>query len=241
MTSENNDISHASASSPKPHRSTGKPCGRPRKYPEGVKKHLKALNAEKRAQQATQASTVGPVSQSLTPSTPQNVVKPPAQTVRPLPNYLQAVSPYPTSEIVESEIVSGGFSLVDLGASCAHATGFLSALLEYLTHNVAFEVCGFRWGVVANWEQLSPGFRDLYAICLRKLDDLRVKVLKDAAFQRATVGSARGIYWNGAKVATEHYPSDKMTDLLLRGLDPATFGKVDGQGQQQAVQVNITL
>ena len=36
-------------------------------------------------------------------------------------------------------------------------------------------------------------------------------------------------------------PSDKMADLLLRGLDPATFGKVDSEGSQQAVQVNITL
>lgn len=214
-----------------------KPNGRPRKYPEGVKAHLKAVRLANRAQQAAQLATVAPASQSLTPATPQTVQKPP----RPLPTYLQAVAPYPTSSLVEDEITGGGFDLTELGASCAHATGFLSALLECLTHNGAFDLCGFKWGVVANWEQLSPGFRDLYAVCLRKLDNLRVKVLKDAAFQRATVGTPRGIYWNGAKVAVEHYPSDKMHELLLRGLDPETFGKASEDGTSQAVQVNITL
>ena len=217
--------SHVNPTQPQP---ATKSPGRPRKHPEGCKAHLQAVKALNRANNAATLATL----QASTPVAP---------TVRPLPPYLQIVSPYPTSSLVEDEIKSGGFSLVELGASCAHATGFLSALLECLTHNGAFDRCGFKWGVVANWEQLSPGFRDLYAICLRKLDDLRVRVLKDAAFQRATVGTARGIYWNGAKVATEHCPSDKMHELLLRGLDPATFGKVDGQGQQQAVQVNITL
>jgi hypothetical protein len=32
-----------------------------------------------------------------------------------------------------------------------------------------------------------------------------------------------------------------MHELLLRGLDPATFGRASEEGNQQAVQVNITL
>lgn len=224
MTSTNDAASPSSPAKPQPHRATGKPTGRPRKYPEGVKAHLKALNAEKRAQQA-----------AIVAATPK------APTVRPLPPWLMTVQPYDTSEEVEKLIVEGDFELADLGTPCAHAKGLMSALLEHLTHKAAFEATGLKWSYLAIFCAWSDGFDRLYKRVLAKLDEKRVLVLKEAAYERAVKGNERGIYHDGRKIAVEYYPSDKMHELMLRGLDPATFGKVDGDGSQQAVQVNITL
>lgn len=232
MPAQNPSTSPASAPQPQPannpHRATGKPCGRPRKYPEGVKAHLKAVKAEKRAQQAATLATL----QASTPIAP---------TVRPLPPSLQAVSPYPTSEEVTKLIVDGGFDLTELGQSCACATGLLSAILELLTHKAAFKATGLRWSILHLFCAWSSDFERLYRVALVKLDEKRVQVLREAAFERAVVGAERGVWFNGVKVGVESVPSDKMNELMLRGLDPSTFGKASEDNQNQAVQVNITL
>lgn len=241
MTATDSTTNHASAPQGHPatkaHRATGNAPGRPRKYPEGVKAHLKAVRAEKRAQQAAQAATVASASQSLAAQTPQTVQNSP----RPLPPWLMTLQPYDTSEEVEKLIVEGDFELADLGTPCAHAKGLMSALLEHLTHKAAFEATGLKWSYLAIFCAWSDGFDRLYKRVLAKLDEKRVLVLKEAAYERAVKGNERGIYHDGRKIAVEYYPSDKMHELMLRGLDPATFGKVDGEGSQQAVQVNITL
>jgi len=241
MTANNPSTSPASAPQPipatKPHRATGNAPGRPRKHPEGYKAHLKAVRLANKAQQAAQAATVAPASQSLAAQAPQTVQNAP----RPLPPYLQAVSPYPTSEEVTKLIVEGGFDLTELGTPCAHATGLLSALLELMTHKAAFEATGTRWSVLHMFCAWSSDFDRLYKVALRKLDEKRVQVLREAAFERAVTGAERGVWFNGVKVGAENVPSDKMTELMLRGLDPATFGKAGEDGNTQAVQVNITL
>lgn len=228
MTAQNHSTSPNSATQPQPatksHRATGKPCGRPRKHPEGYKKHLQQVKALERAKQAAIVAA--------TPKLP---------TVRPLPPWCQSVQPYPVNEEVEKMVISGGFDLADLGTPCAHAKGVLSALLEHLTHKAAFEVTGLKWSHLAIFCAWSSDFELLYKQVLLKLDEKRVLVLKEAAYERAVKGNERGVYHDGRKIAVEYYPSDKMHELLLRGLDPATFGKVDGEGNQQAVQVNITL
>ena len=221
---------NTSAKSPKPN-------GRPRKYPEGVKAHLKALRAEKRAQQAAQLATVAASCQSLAAQAPQTV----QNTPRPLPPYLQAVAPYPTSEEVEKMVVEGGFELTELGTPCAHATGLLSALLELLTHKAAFEATGTRWSVLHMFCAWSSDFERLYKAVLRKLDEKRVQVLRDEAFEWACSQKSKGVYHNGKRIDTEAVHSDKMHELMLRGLDPETFGKASEDGTSQAVQVNITL
>jgi len=232
MTATDTPTSPNSAPQPQPdtksHRATGKPCGRPRKYPEGVKAHLKAVKAEKRAQQAATLATL----QASTPVVP---------TVRPLPPSLINVAPYPTSEEVEKMVREGGFDLTELGQSCACATGLLSAILELLTHKAAFAATGLRWSILHLFCAWSSDFERLYRAALLKLDEKRVQVLREAAFERAVVGAERGVWFNGVKVGVENIQSDKMAELMLRGLDPSTFGKVDGEGNQQAVQVNITL
>jgi hypothetical protein len=81
----------------------------------------------------------------------------------------------------------------------------------------------------------------LYRAALLKLDNKRVQVLREAAFERAVVGAERGVWFNGVKVGAENIPSDKMAELMLRGLDPETFGKANEDNKSQAVQVNITL
>ena len=232
MTAQNHSTSPASATQPQPdtksHRATGKPCGRPRKYPEGVKAHIKAVRLANRAQQAATLATL----QASTPIAP---------TVRPLPPSLQAVAPYPTSEEVQRLIVNGGFDLTELGQSCACATGLLSAILELLTHKAAFKATGLRWSILHLFCAWSSDFERLYRAALLKLDEKRVQVLREAAFERAVTGSERGVWFNGVKVGVENVPSDKMHELMLRGLDPETFGKAREDGQNQAVQVNITL
>ena len=217
--------SHVNPTQPQP---ATKSPGRPRKHPEGCKAHLQAVKALNRANNAATLATL----QASTPVAP---------TVRPLPPSLVGVSAYPVSVEVETMVMEGDFDLSELGQSYAHATGLLSAIIELLTHREAFEVTGLRWSTLHLFCAWSNDFDRLYRLVLRKLDEKRVQVLKEAAFDRAVKGNERGVYHDGKKIAVEYYPSDKMHELLLRGLDPATFGKVDNQCQQQAVQVNITL
>lgn len=48
-----------------------------------------------------------------------------------------------------------------------------------------------------------------------------------------------GISW--LKVGEEYVPSDKMAELMLRGLDPATFGRVNEQGSGVGPKVIINV
>lgn len=210
------------ASAPQPQPATKSP-GRPRK----------PRNAAAQAP----ASVIAPTGQAVAVATPQNV----QNTPRPLPPSLVGVPAYSVSLEIEGEEQRGGFDLQELGLARAHALGFLSALLECCIHYEALERCGMAWGLIGYWEQLSPGFRGLYAVVLRLLDARRVQNLRDAAYKRATKGKAVGVWFNGKRVGEEQEPSDKMADLLLRGLDPETFGKAGEDNQSQAVQVNITL
>jgi len=138
-------------------------------------------------------------------------------------------------------VVEGGFDLTELGTSCAHATGLLSALLELMTHKAAFEATGTRWSVLHMFCAWCSDFDRLYRVALRKLDEKRVQVLRDEAFEWACSQKSKGVYHDGKRIDTEAVHSDKMHELLLRGLDPATFGKAGEDGNTQAVQVNITL
>lgn len=135
----------------------------------------------------------------------------------------------------------GDFSLTDLGQSHAHATGFLSALLETGTHRKAFEATGLCWPHLHVFEGWCSGFGCLYRAILAKLDAQRVRVLRDEAYEWANSDKRRNIYHDGKIIDSEALHSDKMHDLLLRGLDPETFGRASEDNQIQAVQVNITL
>ena len=238
MTATDHATSTASATQPIPVTNKG---GRPRKHPEGYRAHMQAVRLANQAQQAAQLATVAATSQSLTPAMPQTVQKPTVQTVRPLPPSLQTLSPYPTNEAVLITMSEGDFNLTDLGQSHAHATGFLSALLETGTHRKAFAATGMCWPHLHVFEGWCSGFGCLYRAILAKLDAQRVRVLRDEAYEWANSDKRRNIYHDGKIIDSEALHSDKMHDLLLRGLDPETFGKASEDGTSQAVQVNITL
>jgi hypothetical protein len=161
--------------------------------------------------------------------------------VRPLPPSLVNLPPYRSTEAVESAIAEGDFSLAGLGHSRAHAVGFLSALMELGTHRKALSATGLIWPHLHIFQGWCPAYGQLYRAILAKLDAQRIQILRDEAFEWATGGKSRGIYHDGKQIDTEAVHSDKLHDLLLRGLDPQTFGRAGNDAPQQAVQVNITL
>lgn len=151
------------------------------------------------------------------------------------------LKPYPISKDLESELEIEGnqIELSELGESQAHALGFLSALIETGRFGQAVQKTGLRWSIIHRFCAACPDYQRLYKAVMERLNETRVQLLRDVALDRALVGTPRGIYWNGQKVAEEVYPSDKMTELLLRGLDPETFGAAGESGPAVAVQVNI--
>lgn len=170
-----------------------------------------------------------------------NTVANATESAKPLMPCLADVPVFPCDELVEYLVETGEYDLSGLGATRAHALGFLSALLDRLTHRAALRACGLPWGVVANWSQMSEGYRRLYHACRNILEEHRVQLLRDAAYERAVEGVRRGVWHNGAKVGDEIVYSDKLTELLLKGMDPETFGRVEDRDAGQRVQINITL
>ena len=152
---------------------------------------------------------------------------------------LRALKIYPCTDAVLEMMHKEDIRLEGLGESQAHALGLLSALLVEGSHKRAFERTGLCWPYIHIFGLWDEGFTRLYQAVLGVINSERVQILRDEAMERATKGQPRGVYWNGKQVATEYYPSDKLTELLLRGLDPETFGAAGESGPAVAVQVNI--
>lgn len=152
---------------------------------------------------------------------------------------LRALKIYPCTDAVLEMMHKEDIRLEGLGESQAHALGLLSALLVEGSHKRAFERTGLCWPYIHIFGLWDEGFTRLYQAVLGVINSERVQILRDEAMERATKGQPRGVYWNGKQVATEYYPSDKLTELLLRGLDPETFGAAGDSGPSVAVQVNI--
>jgi hypothetical protein len=119
-----------------------------------------------------------------------------------------------------------------LGNTLGHALGFVTALLEHLTHRKAMEVTGLSWSNVAFFKTVCPEFQELMIEVKALVDERRVEVLEDSAYNKSI---------EGAKLIPGHLPpSDTMHKVMLSALNPSRYGKEEG-GQRQAVQVNITL
>ena len=155
------------------------------------------------------------------------------------PSAANLPAPLPASDDVE--MMANGVCLHTLGNLRAHALGFLSALLAQYTHRRAFAATGLSFCHISSWQALCPEFGQLYRLVLQEVDVRKAQVLEDEAFEWACSQKSKGIYHDGKRIDTEAVHSDKMHDLMLRGLLPGKYGKVDGEGSQQAVQVNITL
>lgn len=138
--------------------------------------------------------------------------------------------PYPQAEEIEGMLER--YDLTALGNFRAHAVGFLSALLEHLTHEEAFSATSLKWDNLGRWKFLCPPFAELYQEVRRLVDEKKALVLEDKAYKRSD---------KGAEVLAGRYaPSDTMHKMLLQGLLPNRYGK-DQEGQAQAVQVNINI
>jgi len=119
-----------------------------------------------------------------------------------------------------------------LGNTRGHALGFVTALLEHLTHRKAMEVTGLTWGNIAFFKTVCPEFQELMIEVKALVDERRVEALEDSAYNKSI---------EGAKLTPGHLPpSDTMHKVMLSALNPSRYGKEEG-GQRQAVQVNITL
>ena len=160
---------------------------------------------------------------------------------RPLPPSLVGKPVLQTSDEVQQLVLEGDFDLGELGQSCTCALGLLSALLEHMTHKRAFEKSGLRWSTLGMFRAWCPDYDRLYRLVLVKLEETRVLVLRDEAFEWAAGHKKKGIYHDGKRIDEEVVHSDKMHDLLLRGLDPQTFGRVGDTENKAPIILNINV
>lgn len=161
------------------------------------------------------------------------------RSVIPMMPSLLRVAPYKVSDEVTDMLAVERPDLSALGECLDHALGFLAALLEHGRLKAALDACGVPWSIVRYFFRGCPDYWRIYQDIHEALNEQRVQALRDAAYDRATKGQPRGIYWDGKRIATEHYPSDKLAEFLLQGLDPDTFGAASEQGAGVAVQIHI--
>ncbi len=154
--------------------------------------------------------------------------------------------PYPASDDIQAIIHRGqaggnGYDLHELGQLRACAIGFLSALLQRLTHKSALEATGLQWLDIAHWQAHCPGYAQLYAAVRDEVDARKLQVIEDEAFEWAASMKRKGIYHEGKKVDEEAVHSDRLHEVLLRGMRPDRYGRLADQSSQQAVIINIDI
>lgn len=157
--------------------------------------------------------------------------KNPSHSLNPVyPSASNLPVPYTASKDIEG--ITQKHDLQTLGNLRAPAIGFLSALLEHITHSKALEETGLKWSDLNHWRLLCPGYDDLYREVKTMVDEKKAQHLEDRAYERGD---------KGAIVEAGRYaPSDAMTKMVLGAILPGKYGR-DLEGQAQAVQVNINI
>lgn len=115
---------------------------------------------------------------------------------------------------------------------------FLNAYTKIGSIRAASEAVGVSWQSHYDWLDHEPDYAERWEAAQEGLTE----TLEKAAVERATVGSERGVYFQGEKVGTERWYSDSLLMFLLKSRrqvyrdSTAITGPDGGPIQVQAVR-----
>lgn len=113
---------------------------------------------------------------------------------------------------------------------------FLAALEAVGGVRAASRACGTHWRLHYRWIQDDPG----YAAAVEVSRRLRVDVLEQELWERATVGYEEPVYQRGELVGTKTVKDTTALIFALKGLDPKTYKDfAPGPGNQMVITVEV--